>query len=251
MYSSSLWASSPTNHGDIFIEPLVNMEFTHVDKGEFIMGSPEDEKDRYDDEQQHLVAIHQALWVSRYEVTFDQYKIFTHQTKYSETNDNSWGRGKRPIINVNWYEANAFAEWLSKSTGHKYRLPTEAEWEYFARAGTNSAFSFGNNENDSPEYAWNGKNANGKTHPVGLKKTNPWGLYDIHGNVWEWTSSAYSEEYDGSEQKTDEFSDRLKKAVVRGGSWYFLSKGMRSADRRLYAPGFRQPYIGFRLVREE
>jgi len=248
---SLLLASDNTlKQGDVFHEPLVGMDFIYVEPGSFMMGSPENEINRYDDEELHKVHIQKGFWIGKFEVTIEQFDQFTKLTKYSLINDNGWGREKRPAINVKWSDANAFAKWMSSKTGHKYRLPTEAEWEYVARAGTTTSFSFGDNEADFPEYAWNGKNANKRTHPVGQKKSNPWGLYDIHGNVWEWTASAYAEEYDGSELKQATFIDKKEKAVVRGGAWYFLPKGMRSADRRLYAPGFRLPYIGFRLVRE-
>jgi formylglycine-generating enzyme required for sulfatase activity len=237
--------------GDVLTEARANMDFVYITPGQFLMGSPEQEANRYDDEEQHHVSIPHGFWIGKYEVTFDQYQIFSQLTKYPDAYDNGWGRGQRPAINVNWFEAEAFAKWLSNETGHKYRLPTEAEWEYAAKAGTTTAYSFGDNPEELAAYAWNGAQGERQTHPVGLKKPNPWGLYDIHGNVWEWTSSEYAEKYDGKELVAGAFDTKAKRAVARGGSWYFYPKSLRSADRRLFAPDFRRPYIGFRLVREE
>ncbi|MFQ5581583.1 MAG: formylglycine-generating enzyme family protein [Mariprofundaceae bacterium] len=268
-------AAAP-GQGDIFVEPLVNMSFVYIEPGKFIMGSPEDEVDRYSDERQHEVEIKKGFWMGQYEVTFEQYDAFTRATRRAKAYDHErWGRGNRPVINVKWFYAHAFAEWLSKRTGHVYRLPTEAEWEYAARAGTATAFSFGDHvggmDNHSffkklldvgkanadeqkalmDEYAWYGENAHQQTHPVGEKKPNPWGLYDMHGNVWEWTCSVYAEGYDGGEQTCVSDAKSNDKRSVRGGAWSFYAKGMRSADRRFFAPVNRLAYIGFRLVREQ
>lgn len=238
--------------GDVMIEPLLGMEFVYIGPGRFMMGSPEDEPGRYDDEHLHEVEIKQGFWMGRYEVTFDQYEASLRETRHARPTDNGWGRGNRPVINVKWFDAVAFAAWLSKKTGHRYRLPTEAEWEYACRAGTATPFSFGDDPGASAAYAWSSINAGKQSHPVGLKKPNPWGLYDMHGNVWEWTASEYHEDYDGHERtgSSTDLKSKTKRAV-RGGSWYFLPKGMRCADRRMFSPFYRLPYIGFRLVREE
>lgn len=266
--------SSP-KQGDTLVEPLLNMSFVYIEPGQFTMGSPEDEVDHYKDEAQHEVKVKEGFWMGKYEVTFEQYDAFTMATGRTEAADpNSWGRDDRPVIHVKWFYAYEFAHWLSKQTGHRYRLPTEAEWEYAARAGTATAFSFGEHihgmDNHSffkrlldvgtegigeqkiliDQYAWYGENADKKTHPVGQKKPNPWGLYDMHGNVWEWTCSVYSEEYAMSEKCADDPKSNAKR-VIRGGAWSFYAKGMRSADRRYYAPANRLSYIGFRLVRED
>lgn len=251
-FSSETGSSNSTpKPGDTINEPLVDMDFIYIKPGTFMMGSPETETNRYDDERQHRVTIERGFWMGKFEVTFTQYDKFSNVSNYVKANDNRWGRGERPVIKIRWFDATTFAKWLSKQTGHYYRLPTEAEWEYAARAGTTTAFSFGDDESEFHNYAWNGESANRQTHPVGLKKPNPWGLHDMHGNVWEWTSSAYAENYDGSELKPSNFELKTQHAVVRGGAWYFFPKGLRSADRRLYAPWFRLAYIGFRLVREE
>lgn len=230
-------------------EPVLGMQFVYIAPGSFMMGSPESEVNRYPDEKQHIVRIRSGFWMGKYEVTFEEYDTFSRATHHTRALDEQWGRGKRPVININWFEASDFARWLSARSGHHYRLPTEAEWEYAARAGTTTAYSFGDNSADFPDYAWNTTNANHQTHAVGLKKPNPWGLYDMHGNVWEWTASTYAKEYDGSELRGSSDKSNARRSV-RGGAWYFYPKGMRSADRRIYSPWLRFPYIGFRLVRD-
>ncbi len=241
--------SNQAKSGDTFTEPLVNMQLIYIEPGSFIMGSPETELNRYPDETQHKVEIKKGFWMGKYEVTFKQYDAFCKATHHAKARDEHWGRDKRPVINLKWFDAVDFVRWLSAESGHHYRLPTEAEWEYAARAGTTTAYSFGEDPKDFPDYAWNTTNANSQTHPVGLKKPNPWGLYDMHGNVWEWTASTYNEAFDGSELKTSSYKSNARRSV-RGGAWYFYPKGMRSADRRIYHPRLRLAYIGFRLVRE-
>jgi len=235
--------------GDQMTESVLGMQFVYIDPGRFVMGSPESEPKRYSDEKQHEVKVKSGFWMGKYEVIFKQYDFFAKHSHHARPLDEGWGRDNRPVMNVKWYEATEFAEWLSRKSGHHYRLPTEAEWEYAARAGTKTAYSWGDNPSYFPDYAWNTTNANGRTHPVGLKKPNPWGLYDMHGNVWEWTASTYVEEYDGSELKGSDFKSRALRSV-RGGAWYFYPKGMRSADRRIYSPWLHWSYIGFRLVRD-
>jgi len=244
-------APAAPRHGDVMTEPLTGMEFIYIEPGTFMMGSPESEAERYDDEQLHEVRINRGFWMSKYEVTFEQYDAFSKATRHARPLDENWGRGKRPVIYVRWFNAVAYANWLSGQTGQHYRLPTEAEWEYAARAGTTTAYSFGDNVDDFVDYAWNGKSANYRTHPVGGKRPNPWGLYDMHGNVWEWTASKYAEDYDGSEIEDSSLDISRDKRVVRGGAWYFFPRGMRSADRRTYNPKYQLSYIGFRLIREQ
>lgn len=243
----------PAKHsaGDTVNEPVLGMHMTYIAPGSFMMGSDEEEEIRYRDEELHQVQIKKGFWAGTHEVTFDQYDAFCKATDNLIPADEGWGRGARPVMNITWLEATSFANWMSGKTGRHYRLPTEAEWEYMARAGTTTAFSFGDHQSDFVQYAWNGESANKQTHPVGEKKPNPWGLFDVHGNVWEWTSSKYAEDYDGTELLDSSLNASQEKRSVRGGSWYFFPKSMRSADRRLYHPLFRRTYIGFRLVRDE
>ncbi len=168
----------------------INPEMVRIPAGEFLMGSPEDENGRWGDEgPQHKVQV-ETFAIGKYEVTFDEYDLFCEATNREKPDDNGWGRGKRPVINISWYDAAEYAKWLSEQTGKKFRLPTEEEWEYACRAGTTgSRFC---QDNELSEYAWYYMNSDGRTHPVGEKKPNPWGLYDMLGNVWEWTASEYS-----------------------------------------------------------
>ena len=154
------------------------------------------------------------------------------------------------MINVSWHDAKAYCKWLSEKTGETYRLPTEAEWEYACRAGTTTKWSFGDDEKELEKYAWYNKNSDDKTHPVGEKLPNPWGLYDMHGNVWEWCEDDWADNYketprDGSanhNQKED-------KKVLRGGSLGDDAYDTRSAFRFRYNPTDRNSDRGFRLLR--
>ena len=140
---------------------------------------------------------------------------------------------------------------LNAREGHqRYRLPTETEWEYVARAGTTTAYSFGESEADLGRYAWFGQDfASGGSHPVGTKEPNPWGLYDIHGNVWEWVQDWYGADYYASSPSMDpKGPDSGAERVVRGGSWHITGNGWRSAFRRDYDPDYRGISIGFRVV---
>jgi len=140
-----------------------------------------------------------------------------------------------PIIGVSWRDGVAYAKWLSEKTGDIYRLPTEAEWEYSCRAGTTTKWSFGDDEKELTKYAWYDKNSDNKTHPVGKKLPNPWGLYDMHGNVWEWCEDWYDKD------------KRYK--VLRGGSWNYFASLSRSSFRFRSSPGYRFVNGGFRLLR--
>ena len=155
------------------------------------------------------------------------------------------------MINVTWYDAVNYAVWLSRLTGKRYRLPTEAEWEYAARAGTTTAFSFKGDTSKLGEYGWYYDNSEDKTQPVGQRKPNAWGLYDMHGNVWEWVADDWHENYDKAPTDGRVWIDKPRGAdrVLRGGSWSFGARDCRSAARRHYGPGYRLSALGFRLSR--
>uniref|UniRef100_UPI004055B4C1 SUMF1/EgtB/PvdO family nonheme iron enzyme n=1 Tax=Candidatus Electronema sp. TaxID=2698783 RepID=UPI004055B4C1 len=187
--------------------------------------------------------------IGRYIVTFAEYDAFCEATGKEKPNDKGWGRAQRPVINVSWEDAVAYCEWLRQETGHIYRLPTEAEWEYACRAGSESAYCFGDDEVRLSEYAWHEKNSSKKTHPVGEKKANAWGLYDMHGNVWEWCADWYGTDYyavspNGNPIGPDSGSDR----VIRGGSWSNTPKFVRTANRFRHAPDYRDDFLGFRVA---
>ena len=200
----------------------------------------------------HEVSINRFA-MGHYEVTFAEYDKFVEATSRTKPSDGGWGRGNRPVINVSWEDATAYTEWLSQQTGRQYRLPTEAEWEYAARAGTNTKFWWGNdigtNQANCNNYACGDRFKN--TAPVGSFAANPFGLYDTVGNVWEWTCSEYESNYSGKEKVclSKEHSDNSSIFVVRGGSWINLAKGLRSAYRGRNSRSVRFRDYGFRLAR--
>jgi formylglycine-generating enzyme required for sulfatase activity len=166
--------------------------------------------------------------------------------------DNQWGRDDQPVINVSRSDAERYAAWLSKLTGKPYRLPTEAEWEYAARAGTATLYFFGDDPAQLDDYAWYAKNTRIKTLPVGKKRPNPFGLYDIYGNVLEVVADPYHPGYlqapnDGSIYPGDEAAK--KQAVSRGGSWYLNADSVRSASRFPVPADYRESGSGFRIAR--
>jgi sulfatase modifying factor 1 len=224
------------------------IEWVSIPAGTFTMGSPTSEVDRGSDETQHQVTL-SAFKMSKYEVTFEQYDLFCDATGRSKPSDEGWGRGNRPVINVSWDDATAFADWLG------CRLPTEAEWEYAARAGTTTPFSTGNNlttsqANYDGNYPYN-NNAKGehrgKTLPVGSFSPNAWGLYDMHGNVWEWCSDWYGA-YSTSAQTNPKGASSGSFRVIRGGSWGNDANYCRAARRYISPPDSRGNRVGFRLV---
>ncbi|MDM8563466.1 SUMF1/EgtB/PvdO family nonheme iron enzyme, partial [Candidatus Marithioploca araucensis] len=197
----------------------------------------------------HEVSV-ESFAMGRYLVTFAEYDYFCEQTsgwfkKRKKPYDEGWGRGNRPVINVSWYDAVAYTEWLSEQTGQQYRLSTEAEWEYAARAGTETDYWWGN-EIDETQANYN-MNL-GQTSPVGDYDPNPFGLYDMLGNVWEWTCSEYEAPYNGKE-KVCISKKSNERRVLRGGSWDIVPRGLRAAFRVDLVPGGRNDGNGFRVVR--
>nr|VFJ47253.1 MAG: Formylglycine-generating enzyme, required for sulfatase activity, contains SUMF1/FGE domain [Candidatus Kentron sp. DK] len=233
-------------------------EMVVIPAGEFLMGSPPDEKGHDEDEgpQRRVSVARFALGAT--EVTFTEYDRFARATGRRLPSDRGWGRENRPVINVSWKDATAYAEWLSEQTGEGYRLPTEAEWEYAARAGTTTPFSTGEcihttqaNYDGNYDYAGCGAKTGvyrQKTVPVGSLPPNPWGLYEMHGNVWEWSCSRHRNPYDGAEQRCASKGGGGGR-VLRGGSWYSEPGWLRSAVRFGYNPDFAGFDTGFRLAR--
>jgi formylglycine-generating enzyme required for sulfatase activity len=228
-------------------------EMIVVPAGEFKMGSPVNEKGRFDNEgPQHSVIIARPFAVSKFDVTFANWIACTTVgvcPREGGANDNSWGRGDRPVINVNWDDAQAYVAWLSKMTGKEYRLLTEAEWEYAARAGTTTAFYWGDEIDKENANCHRCENQWSKlqTSPVGKFKPNPWGLHDMAGNVWQWVQDCWNADYIGAPTDgTPWAAGECEKRVVRGGSWYYYPADPRSAyrygdkkDDRNYNTGFR------------
>ena len=232
-------------------------EMQFIKGGRFQMGSPASEKGRFDNEKQHSVQVGD-FWMAKTETTFKQWQACVDDggcQSNKKPDDEGWGRGNRPVINVSWHDANEYADWLNKKTGKNYRLPTEAQWEFAARAGHKTAYAWGNQISCSLANYDDCKT--GRTKPVASYKAYA-GLYDMHGNVWEWTCSAYDEYYGGSEkqcakrneQRTRGISRKRRRSrVLRGGSWYNFPRYVRSANRSNDTASFRLNGIGFRLSR--
>lgn len=257
-------------------ESTTGLVFIKIPGGRFQMGSPTNEPNRDQDERQHRVTV-DSFYMSTTEVTQKQFVTFLNAVKQRGSEYEPWfdthnedhdskimkqgdkyvvqaGYQDHPVFEVSWFGAMAFAAWLSRETGHHYRLPTEAQWEYAARAGTQTPYWWGSQLPECDQAAANGAKFDDDaqcddtgTEPVKHYQANPWGLYDVHGNVWEWTCSAYQKEYNGNETRCqlDGFEDR----VYRGGSWYDEPHALRVAERFDISPDSRNDGIGFRLVR--
>jgi formylglycine-generating enzyme required for sulfatase activity len=274
------------------------IEMVPIRGGRFLMGSPESEKGRYPDEgPQHEVEI-SPFWMGKYEITWDVYEVWmsdldilrrqlagipeTPRDKLAEVfqisqptkpyTDMTFGMGKRgyPAICMTQHAARVFCKWLSAKTGRYYRLPTEAEWEYACRAGTTTAYSFGDDPAGLAEHAWYLENSGEKYQKVGQKRPNPWGLYDMHGNVAEWCLDQYTTDFYQKCKEQGVVKDPLAiplteyKRVVRGGSWDDGVRRTRSAARMYSTPDWKQQdpqvpqsiwyftdalFLGFRVVR--
>jgi formylglycine-generating enzyme required for sulfatase activity len=252
------------------ITNTISMKFNKIPAGTFLMGSPETEevketskavalgRGREDDEHQHKVTITKAFYMQTTEVTQGQWKAVMGTEPWKGEDYIKEG-ANYPATFVEWDDAVAFCKKLSEKEGKMYRLPTEAEWEYACRAGTKTTWSFGNDEKVLGQYAWCDKNAaeivsEKYAHQVGLKKPNAFGLYDMHGNVFEWCHDYYGEDYykqslapDPTGPVTGSFR------VLRGGSWVNITRNARSAYRNGGDADFhfnRGYFVGFRLVRE-
>ena len=245
--------STPPARISIALARDVAMEFQWIPPGEFMMGAY-GEWER--EEPQHLVRITQGFYLGVYPVTQREFAVWTKSTQVDHKNHFA-GRDDHPAENLNWHEAMSFCRWLNDSHGGKLpcgftaTLPTEAQWEYACRAGTETEYYTGNGEAALSEAGWFETEA---THPVGKKAPNAWGLYDMHGNVdeWcldEWDADVYKKRLDGVPDPcvgTVDGGSGDRDRVVRGGSWGNGVRGCRSAFRFRYWAGFRNRYHGFR-----
>jgi formylglycine-generating enzyme required for sulfatase activity len=229
--------------------------------GSFTMSSPQSEPKREPFEgSQHRVTIARPFAVGRFAVTFDEWDACVADGGCNgyEPNDEGWGRGRRPVINVSWNDAKTYVGWLSHKTGKSYRLLTEAEREYVTRAGTTTPFWWGSSistqqANYNGNYVYN----NGlkgeyrqRTIPVDSFAPNPWGLYQVHGNVMEWVEDCWNDGYQGAPTDGSAWtSGNCNRRVLRGGAWDSLPQFLRSADRRWDITVRRFIIIGFRVGR--
>ena len=228
-----------------------------VPSGSFRMGSPSNEPGRDDDEgPQRTVTISKSFAVGKFEVTWAEWGACVADGGCDGSGpegaggDEAWGKGNRPVINVDWNDAKAYVRWLSRKTGETYRLLLEAEWEYAARAGTTTAYSWGSS------FGPNKANCGGcgsrweNTAPVGSFSANAFGLHDLHGNVWEWTEDCWNGSYSGAPSNGSAWlsGDCERRGSARG-SWYGHPLDLRSADRYWDSTAVRGNSIGFRIAR--
>ncbi|MFC0184639.1 Formylglycine-generating enzyme, required for sulfatase activity, contains SUMF1/FGE domain [Pseudarcicella hirudinis] len=261
----------------------VKFKMVPIPAGEFLLGSSSAEKGHEADESPQVKVKIDAFWMGAYEVTYDEYQLFFEEEKDPDPKPDAITRPSPPYIDftlgmgkvggfpansMQQYAALMYCKWLYYKTGVFYRLPTEAEWEYACRAGSKTSFFFGNSSEKLSEYAWFGKNADNHYHHVGEKKPNPWGLYDILGNVGEWTLDQYDADFyknltDGTANPYNKATKRYP-STVKGGTFKDGEEQLRSADRLKSDPIWNRrdpqipkskwwnadsPFIGFRIVR--
>jgi len=225
-------------------------EMVIVPAGSFRMGDIGGEGSG-DERPVHTVNFAQAFAIGRYTVTFDEYDDYAKANQIEPPSDSGWGRGKRPVINVSWKDAVAYAHWLAGQTGKAYRLPSEAEWEYAAKAGTETAYWWGDNiETNRANCAGSGSEWSGKqTAPVGSFPANPWGLQDTVGNVWEWVHDPWHGNYEGAPVDGSVWEQGGSDSrVLRGGSWSRPRDYARASYRFRRNPDARYNSVGFRLA---
>lgn len=210
-----------------------------VEAGRFVMGDDGQPAER----PAHAIAIDRAFAIGRHEVTFDEWqKCADDGACKGGIDDHGWGRGRHPVINVSWHDANDFARWVSAKSGLACRLPSEAEWEFAARAGTATAFWWGDRAGEGmancrgcvagpPRYG---------SLEIGTFPANPWGLFDMNGNVWEWTGDCWKPSHDGAAN--------CQRRVIKGGAWYYYSPNARASSRAGNDARGGSYTIGFRLL---
>ena len=256
-----LWVrGSDPDTGKKTITNSIGMKLVLIPAGEFLMGSPASEKDRSSDESQQRVQITKPFWLGMYEVTQGEYqKVMGKNPSWFSAKGSGAAKvegqetDRLPVENVSWEDAVKFCERLSalpeeKTAGRVYRLPTEAEWEYACRAGSTTRYCFDESRESLDDFAWYDENSGNRTHPVGQKKPNAWGLYDMHGNVWEWCRDTYGDKLPGGADPVVE-TRPSESRVVRGGCWdYDFEGSCQSAFRFRDSPDGRNRFVGFRLA---
>lgn len=224
----------PTKKFTVDLGGGVTMEFILIRPGSFTMGS---------NKATHKVTLTKPFYLGKYEVTQEQWE------KVMGNNPSHFKGAKNPVERVSWTDCQSFvAKLQEKVPGQTFRLPTEAEWEYACRAGATGDYCYGDDRGTLAEYAWYDGNANNTTHPVGEKKPNAWGLYDMHGNVWEWCADWYGD-YTTTAVVDPQGASSGSYRVYRGGNWSHNAYYCRVADRSYNDPGYDYFIIGFRLAR--
>ncbi len=256
--------SQQTSHNESFKDKMTGgpdgPEMVWIPAGKFLMGDIQGIGLK-DEVPVHEVEIKQRFAIGKYSVTFSEYDFFCEATGRKKPGDRGWGRGKQPVILVNWLDAIAYTKWLSKETGKQYRLPIEAEWEYAARAGTNTRYWWGDSMKPGMAncHQCNDKTTKPRPVTVGQFMPNAFGLYDALGNVFEWTASKWTKTFNGEELKQinrDEvqiLANYLDAAQIamRGGTWNLGEKFNRSSSRYYGAPQSANTNLGFRVARSE
>lgn len=234
----------------VWINEDTPVHFVLIEGGTFQMGSPETEHRRDGDESPvHEVEISKAFYMGQFEITQKQFEaVMNYNPSIFDDFDTS---PNHPVENLSWNEVDQFIQKLNELNIGKFRLPTEAEWEYACRAGTETSYYWGNemSANGQSEYTWANSRSMAMTHPVGEKKPNPWGLYDMSGNVWEWCSDWYGP-YQENASLNPKGMGNGKNKVFRGGSWYDFYESHRCANRHRHGTDKGYTAIGFRLVME-
>lgn len=231
-------------------------EMIAVPAGSFAMGATkatDGEAKRYEGPTRTVAVTRFAI--GRYEVTFAEWDACVAAKGCShKADDRGWGRGRRPVVNVSWQDASQYVRWLARKTGKPYRLPSEAEWEYAARARTGTPFWWGADagSNLANCLVCGGAFGGSKTAPVGTFKPNAFGLFDVHGNAWEWVADCWHDGYAGAPADARAWVDggNCKLRVLRGGSWISVARALRVSHREGYDPTFRYASNGFRVARD-
>ncbi|AEH60086.1 protein of unknown function DUF323 [Methanosalsum zhilinae DSM 4017] len=219
----------------------IGMELVKISPGRFLMGS----EFEVDESPVHEKTIPHPFYLGRYPVTQIQWSELMHD------NPAYFKGATNPVDQVSWYDVQEFVERLNSAEGtDKYSLPSEAEWEYACRAGSNTRFSFGDDEKLLGEYCWYDSNSYSKSQPVGRKRSNDWGLYDMHGNLWEWCQDRWHDTYNGAPMYNEPWSEGHSEGrVIRGGCWHSFPDYCRSSKRYCIEPGERHYSLGFRILR--
>lgn len=237
---------SPPKELTVDLGKGVKLELVLIPAGEFLMGPPDSDKDVGRNEKpQHRVRITKPFYLGKYPVTQEQWEAVMG------SNPSDFKGPKNPVERVSWEDCQTFLGKLNAKVGSgagKFQLPSEAQWEYACRAGSTTRYCFGDDESKLGEYAWYGETSGDTTHPVGKKKPNAWGLYDMHGNVWEWCQDWYDGGY-YAKSRTDDPTGAATGSyrVDRGGGWLFNASDCRSAFRNWFDPGHRFRHLGLRV----